>query len=74
VVNPVRICVKPQLGSISNMDFTEVVFINIAKHPHFGKIGDGKKVGAVVEALDPLKPGNVLLHDRSRDWGTQLDE
>jgi hypothetical protein len=42
----------PQLGRISNMHFTEVVFINIAKHPHFGEIGDGKEAGAVVEALD----------------------
>ena len=42
----------PQLGRVSNIHFTEVVFINIAKHPHFGEIGDGKEAGAVVEALD----------------------
>ena len=48
------------------MHLAEIIFIDIAYHPHLREIGDGKQIGTVVEALDPLESGNVLLDDGAR--------
>jgi len=54
-----------QLSMFDELNLAEIVFVNIANHPHLRKISDGEEVGAVVQTLDSFKSRYVLLHDCS---------
>ena len=55
VINLVGIGIQPDFGGVTQMHVAEIVFIDVAQHPHLAEIGDGKQIGTIVEALDPFE-------------------
>ena len=63
--NTIRKCVQTDVCWISDADGGKIVLIDVAEHPDFRKVSDGKQVGRIIQALDALKSGNILLDDSS---------
>jgi hypothetical protein len=55
--------VEADFGGIAEMNFAEIILENIAEYPDLRKIGDGEKVGSVIEALHAFRSGDILLDD-----------
>ena len=61
------------VGVLAFVDAGEIVFVDVAEDPDLRKIGDGEKVGGIVERLHARRGGDVLLDDDAGNRGEDID-
>jgi hypothetical protein len=52
----------------------KVILIDITEHPDLGKVGNGKKIGGIIQGANACTAGYILFHKRAGNWGPKGNE